>query len=572
LFIDKSIGINTSQATTMAPSLEAKLNMHHSGISDDHDNLSKDDFDDSFNSFPDCDSAISKPGEHDVLLGRGGGTNNHIGNIHFRKLVNEHKMRYLASPKVDKPKVAREVVHIWRKMNPPGRFLARKDEGKKGPSSAKDADNIWYEVGDKKAREKASQCLRERTADVIPYIKQLREHQDAMTEQGVSMVSHQLQMQQQQENTQLSQGFNDCMANASLPGSNQVSPVNAYFRHSAIGVIPGEIPSAPLLNHVERRTSMPATGFQPSLGSMIPRRTSAPYMSSQMLPQPDHMHFSARSCSTGARFFNPVMETEEQAYHTAVRHVGDMTEMEYQQRIMRMQQQLQVNHMHLQRLQQHQMMTKCNNDMFTPPAVAPTSGQVFNFEEAPLSSPPPTRSSLRQVTPPTPQAATKKSKPAKSKTTKRSRKGDSSPERPPSALPSEDVDESELTLEEYRQQLEKYINNTHSHCDEIRITSSHDVDDGFDSDLEDDWEKEKEKALLDFKLEHRRGVSRNPSGMSFASIKSGTSILTGFTDLSDMMMASHDENPRLSLSSTLSLMSDMTDLSHNIDNLSLYDD
>ena len=143
------------------------------------------------------DQPITKPGDHDVLLGRGGGTNNHSGNIKFRKLVNDHKMRYLACSKVDKPKVAREVVAHWRKMNPPGRFLARKDETRKGPGSVKSADNVWYEVGDKKAREKASQCLRERTPDVMPYIKHLREQQDAITEQGVSLVQKHLQMQQQ---------------------------------------------------------------------------------------------------------------------------------------------------------------------------------------------------------------------------------------------------------------------------------------------------------------------------------------------------------------------------------------
>jgi hypothetical protein len=43
---------------------------------------------------------ITKPGGNDVLLGRGGGTNNHSGNIKFRQLVNEHKMAYLACSKV----------------------------------------------------------------------------------------------------------------------------------------------------------------------------------------------------------------------------------------------------------------------------------------------------------------------------------------------------------------------------------------------------------------------------------------------------------------------------------------
>ena len=119
----------------------------------------------------DPDTHIKKPGPNDVLLGRGGGTNNHEGNVSFRALVAEHKIRYLDATKVDKPKVAREVVKLWRAMEPPGRFLARVSGT--GPITTRNEDALWYDVGDKKAREKASQCLRERTADVIPYVQTL---------------------------------------------------------------------------------------------------------------------------------------------------------------------------------------------------------------------------------------------------------------------------------------------------------------------------------------------------------------------------------------------------------------
>eukprot|EP00566_Odontella_aurita_P014245 CAMPEP_0113590866 /NCGR_PEP_ID=MMETSP0015_2-20120614/36921_1 /TAXON_ID=2838 /ORGANISM="Odontella" /LENGTH=530 /DNA_ID=CAMNT_0000497123 /DNA_START=817 /DNA_END=2405 /DNA_ORIENTATION=- /assembly_acc=CAM_ASM_000160 len=135
-------------------------------------------------------AGISKPGPNDVLCGRGGGTNNHTGNIRFRKLVNKHKMSYLAATKVEKPKVAREVVKIWRAMDPPGRFLARtsgdgdKGEEKKSPGGGKDGKDsgvVWHDVGDKKAREKASQCLRERTPEVMPFVKKLQaQHQVAL--------------------------------------------------------------------------------------------------------------------------------------------------------------------------------------------------------------------------------------------------------------------------------------------------------------------------------------------------------------------------------------------------------
>ena len=107
---------------------------------------------------------ITSPGTNDILCGRGGGTNAHPGNIKFRKLVAAHKLRYLAASKSDKPGVARDVVKEWRSMNPPGRFLAKMDSSISQSGGLGDDERrvLWYDVGDKKAREKASQCLRER--------------------------------------------------------------------------------------------------------------------------------------------------------------------------------------------------------------------------------------------------------------------------------------------------------------------------------------------------------------------------------------------------------------------------
>jgi hypothetical protein len=92
------------------------------------------------------------------------GFQNHVGNINFRKFITAHKIRYMLALKVDKPKIAREVVKAWRGMTPPGRFLTRCHD--------KDAD-LWYEVSDQKAREKASQSLREITPHVQSFMKQL---------------------------------------------------------------------------------------------------------------------------------------------------------------------------------------------------------------------------------------------------------------------------------------------------------------------------------------------------------------------------------------------------------------
>jgi hypothetical protein len=91
----------------------------------------------------------------DVKLGRGGDANSHIGNIKFRGLISEYKPRYIAASRANKPYVAGEVVQIWRNLDPPGRFLVKTD-----PYLGDDSK--WHDVGDKRARKKASQALREK--------------------------------------------------------------------------------------------------------------------------------------------------------------------------------------------------------------------------------------------------------------------------------------------------------------------------------------------------------------------------------------------------------------------------
>lgn len=87
-----------------------------------------------------------------ISLGRGGLTNHHKGNKRFRDIVALHRPDYVRAPKIQKPSVARVIVRAIRNGDPPGRFL-RKDE-----KSGK-----WVDVGDKKAAEKTSQALREKT-------------------------------------------------------------------------------------------------------------------------------------------------------------------------------------------------------------------------------------------------------------------------------------------------------------------------------------------------------------------------------------------------------------------------
>ena len=145
-------------------------------------------------------SNILHPLKNDVLLGRGGGTNNHAGNIRFRQLVNGHKLRYLAATKVEKPMVAREVVKIWRQLTPHGRFLTQEKLKEKVTEEDPQALIPWKDVGDKKAREKASQCLRERTTDVKHFVKKLELFHMLEDKESKEMVDNETSSLNKREN------------------------------------------------------------------------------------------------------------------------------------------------------------------------------------------------------------------------------------------------------------------------------------------------------------------------------------------------------------------------------------
>jgi len=85
----------------------------------------------------------------DVLCGRGGATNSHTGNRKFRKIVANHRERYLRAKKRDKPAYAQHVLELVRNqsLDKPCRFL------KKDPNS-----DLYYELSDEKAREKVAQA------------------------------------------------------------------------------------------------------------------------------------------------------------------------------------------------------------------------------------------------------------------------------------------------------------------------------------------------------------------------------------------------------------------------------
>jgi len=100
---------------------------------------------------------ILLPNGNDVLSGRGGRINAHVGNVQFREMVNQRKSEYLnvSTKKLEKAHIAATIVREVRGMVPSGRFLKQ------------DSDTgMWYDIGDTKAIKKVGQALREDAPDI----------------------------------------------------------------------------------------------------------------------------------------------------------------------------------------------------------------------------------------------------------------------------------------------------------------------------------------------------------------------------------------------------------------------
>lgn len=84
-------------------------------------------------------------------------------NVQFRNLVKEKRKVYVRSHfKRDKRMIAESIVKTIGAMEPPGRFLAK--DPKRG--------GLWFSIGSDRAREKASQALRENSQRVREEIEQ----------------------------------------------------------------------------------------------------------------------------------------------------------------------------------------------------------------------------------------------------------------------------------------------------------------------------------------------------------------------------------------------------------------
>jgi hypothetical protein len=100
-----------------------------------------------------CILFTSELGPNDVLLGRGTGPNEHIGNVRFRSLVRESIQRVDLSTPGGKSELTKKIVNTVKERN--GKFLKRVNIRKKN------AGNIFVEVPDRVSLEKTKQSFRQ---------------------------------------------------------------------------------------------------------------------------------------------------------------------------------------------------------------------------------------------------------------------------------------------------------------------------------------------------------------------------------------------------------------------------
>jgi hypothetical protein len=103
----------------------------------------------------------------DVLCGRGGDINVHVGNEHYRNIIESNRVEYLTSKyKREKRSIATRVVDTIHNLSPPGRFLSKIQHHGRKRGRSKGPDLGWVEIEYEKAIEKASQALRENAPSI----------------------------------------------------------------------------------------------------------------------------------------------------------------------------------------------------------------------------------------------------------------------------------------------------------------------------------------------------------------------------------------------------------------------
>jgi hypothetical protein len=88
-------------------------------------------------------------------------------------MVKKYQDRYSSACKSDKPLVALEIVLVWKRQSPPGRFLAYHNG--KGNDDDGSKSECWYEISEQVATRKVAQRLREKNTSF--HLSQLRRQQ-----------------------------------------------------------------------------------------------------------------------------------------------------------------------------------------------------------------------------------------------------------------------------------------------------------------------------------------------------------------------------------------------------------
>jgi hypothetical protein len=103
-------------------------------------------------------AAIYQPGLYDVVCGRGKGSYNRPGNVHFRALVASYIVQYQAArTKLDKSTVLGCIVERVHSLTDP-------TTGQRARFVKKSGSGAWIEIGHEHAREKVGHALREAAA------------------------------------------------------------------------------------------------------------------------------------------------------------------------------------------------------------------------------------------------------------------------------------------------------------------------------------------------------------------------------------------------------------------------
>mmetsp|Transcript_26856 Transcript_26856/g.30691 ORF Transcript_26856/g.30691 Transcript_26856/m.30691 type:complete len:529 (-) Transcript_26856:48-1634(-) len=201
---------------------------------------------------PQQKSNIREPHANDVLCGRGGSSNRHVGNLNFRCLVAANKEMYVTLTKKQKMMVARKIVETIHMQDPPGRFLQKDSH-----------TGLWFDIGIPRSLEKTSQALREKNTGFSSISSQSSKspnHAITPVSPGGSSVTAITALTEETYSTfgiadsPISTKSSSVSPLASLSGTASSSPVSSSKNDS---VSANEVPSISIPEHLETQFHPP---------------------------------------------------------------------------------------------------------------------------------------------------------------------------------------------------------------------------------------------------------------------------------------------------------------------------